>query len=134
MCPPQAPDVRQQDLGEDDIDISRIPLNIAYINRYGQSIFPVSKQPEIQNYICKNNLDIIHLQEVKNDSNSFSQCKFVINNLNIFANNKPDESYFGTASLVRSDLDVTDIHTDDDGQTIIFNAAGCTWGNFYLQA
>ena len=118
--------------GDDDADAVPIPINIAYINCYGQSKFPVSKQLEIQSFICQHKLDIIHLQKSKIDEDSFAQCGFVTSNFNIFANNKPDGSHFGTASLVRSDLDVSDIHTDNEGRVIVFNAAGCSWGNFYL--
>ena len=132
MCPPLVPVARHVGPSDDDTDAVPIPLNVAYINCYGQSKFPISKQLKIQSFICQNNLDIIHLQEIKVDQDSFSQFGFVSSNFNIFANNKPDGSNFGTASLVRSDLDVSDIHTDNDGRIIVFNAAECTWGNFYL--
>ena len=130
MSPPLVPDARHTGPCEDDQDAIPIPLNIAYINCYGQSKFPIHKQLEIQSLICQNSLDIIHLQETKIDQDSFAQCGFISSNFNIFSNNKPDGSYFGTVSLVRSDLDVSDIHTDNEGQIIIFNAAGCTWGKF----
>ena len=132
MCPPQVPDVRNVGPSDEDIDAAPIPLNVAYINCYDQSKFPISKQLEIKKIICQNNLNIIHMQEIKVDQDSFSQCNFISSNFNIFAINKPDGSNYGTASLVRSDLDVSDIHTDNDGRIIVFNAAGCTWGNFYL--
>ena len=109
-----------------------IAISIAYINCVGQSKFPVAKQLEIQSFICSQKLDIIHLQECKIDEDSFSNCGLVTNNFNIFSNNKHDESFYGTASLVRSDLEVTKIHTDDDRRVIVFDAAGCTWANFYL--
>ena len=38
-------------------------------------------------------------------------------------------SRYGT---VRSDLDLSNVHTDNDGRVIIFSATGCSWGNFYL--
>ena len=132
MCLPLVPVARHVGPSDDDTDSAPIPLNVAYINCYSQSKFPISKQLEIKNFICQNNLDIVHLQEIKVDQDSFSQCNFISMNFNIFANNKPDGSHYGTASVVMSDLDVTDIHTDNDGQIIVFNAAGCTWGNFYL--
>ena len=132
MCPPLVPVARHVGPSDDDTDAAPIPLNVAYINCYSQSKFPISKQLEIQNFICQNNLDVVHLQEIKVDQDSFSQCNFISMNFNIFANNKPDGSHYGTASLVRSDLDVTDIHTNNDGQIIVFNAAGCAWGNFHL--
>ena len=124
MCPPLVPIVSHQGPSDDDPYTDSIPVNIAYINCYGQSKFPISKQLEIQSFICQNKLDIVHLQECKIDEDSFAQCGFLTSNFNVFSNNKPDGSFFGTASLVRSDLDVTSIHTDDDGRVFVFNAAG----------
>ena len=109
-----------------------IPLTIAFINCVGQSKFPISKQLEIQSFICAQKIDILHLQECKIDEDSFSQCGYLNSNFNIFSNNKPDGSFYGTASLVRSDLEVTNIHTDDDGRVIVFDAAGCTWAKMYI--
>ena len=108
------------------------PIVIAFINCVGQSGFPISKQLEIQSYIITHKIDILHLQELKMDEDSFSQCGFISSNFNLFSNNKPDESFYGTATLVRSDLEVSITHTDDDGRVLIFDAAGCTWGNLYM--
>lgn len=131
MCLPLAPVVPEPGPSEDDHYVSHIPNNMAFINCYGQSEFPVSKQLEIQSFACSNSLDIIHLQECKIDEDSFAQCGFITSNYNVFSN-KPDGSCYGTASLVRSDLDVSKIHTNDNGRILIFNAAGCTWANMYL--
>ena len=94
-------------------------INIAYINCYGKSKFLIDKQLEIQSYVCTNKLDIIHLQECRIEEDTFAQCGFLTSN-----------SYFGTASIVRSDLPVSNIHTDNEGRVLIFDAAQCTWGNF----
>ena len=109
-----------------------VPITVAFINCVGQTKFPVSKQLEIQSNACTQNLDIIHLQDCKIDQDSFSKCGFLTSNFNIFVNNKPNDSFYGTATLIRSDLDVTNVHTDEDGRAIILDAAGCTWANFYL--
>ena len=114
MCPPLAPYVMHLGPSDYEADTISIPINIAYINCYGQSKLPISKQLEIQSFICQNKLDIIHLQEIKIYEDSFAQFGYVTSNFNIFANNKPDGSYYGTASLVRSGLDVSDINTDND--------------------
>ena len=105
---------------------------VAYINCVGQSKLPISKQLEIQSFVCTNNVDILHLQECRIDDDSFAHCGYLTSNFNIFSNNKPDDSHYGTASLVKSDLDVTNIHTDDDGRIIVFDAADSTWSNMYL--
>ena len=34
--------------------------------------------------------------------------------------------------MVRSDLDMTNTHTDDNGRILIFDAAGCIWANSYI--
>ena len=107
-------------------------LTLAFINCVGQSKFPLPKQLEIQNYIRSHKIDILHLQEVMIDDTSFSECHYVRNNFNLFSNNTPGNTPYGTASLVRSDIEVSNILTDNAGRIIIFDAAGCTWGNFYL--
>ena len=107
-------------------------LIVAFINCVGQTKLPISKQLEIQSFVCTNEVDILHLQECKIDDNSFAQCGFLMSNFNLFSNNKPDDSHYGTASLVKSNIEVTNVHTDNDGRVIVFNAAGSTWSNLYL--
>ena len=118
--------------GPSDKDKTQIPISIAFINCVGQSKFPVAKQLESQSYIFTQKLDIIHLQEYKIDEDSFSNCGFITKNFHIFTNNKPVDSFYGTATLVRSNIDVTNIHTDDDGRVINLDGAGGTWANFYF--
>ena len=130
MDPQLAPKAPQARPSKDDPPDNQI--NISFINCYGQSKLSTTKQLEIQSYVCSNKLDIIHLQECRIEDNIFAHCGFLISNFNIYSNNKPDGSHYGTASLVRSDLSVTNIHTDDDGRGLIFDAAKCTWGKFYL--
>mgnify|MGYP002637546871 FL=1 len=127
MDPSLIPQVNPDGFSEDSPSIT-----VALINCVGQSKLPIWKQLEIQSFVCTNEVDILHLQECKIDEDSFAQCGYLTSNFNIFSNNKPDESHYGTASLVRSDLDVTNIHTDDDGRVIVFDAAGSTWSNLYL--
>ena len=107
-------------------------LNISFINCVGQSRFTMSKQLEIQRYIKKHNIDILHLQECKIDDDSFGECPFVRSNFNIFSNNTQNDSFYGTASLVRCDLEVSNVRTDNDGRVIVFDAVSCTWVNMYL--
>ena len=109
-----------------------LPIVIAYINCVGQTKLPISKQLEIQSFVCTNKVDILNLQECRIDDDTFSQCGYLTSNYNLFSNNKPDDSHYGTASLVRSDIEVKNVHTDNDGRIFIFDAAGSTWGNFYL--
>ena len=129
MDPALAPQVTP--VGPSD-DRDSPSIVIAYINCVGQTKLPISKQLEIQSFVCSNKIDILHLQECRIDDDSFSQCGFLTSNFNLFSNNKPDESHYGTASLVRSDIEVSNIHTDNDGRILIFDAAGSTWSNLYL--
>jgi exonuclease III len=107
-------------------------LNIAYINCVGQDKFTVKKQLEIQQYVKSNNIDILHLQECKTDDDSFQNCSFIWANFNIIKNNTPNNTDYGTASLVRCDIEYTNLKTDSEGRIIIFDAVGSTFGNFYL--
>ena len=132
LVPPLAGPHGQGEESLDGAGEQSIPINIAYINCHGQTKFPISKQLEIQSFICQNKVDILHLQECKIDQNSFQKCGFITSNFNVISNNTPSDSHFGTATLVRSDITVSDIHKDGQGRNIIFNAAGCTWGNLYL--
>ena len=111
---------------------SKSSINVAFINCVGQTRFLLSKQLEIQNYMRTHNIDILHLQECRIDDESFSECQYVRSNFSIFTNNTKNNTCYGTASLVRSDLDVTNIRTDEDGRIIVFDAAGCSWANIYL--
>ena len=95
-----------------DNEVDFTPIIVAHINCVGQTKLPISKQLEIQSFVCTNKVDILHMQECKIDEDSFAQCGYLTSNFNVFSNNKPDESHYGTASLVRSDLDVSNIHTD----------------------
>ena len=103
MDPTLAPQVTP--VGPSD-DRDSPSIVIAYINCVGQTKLPISKQREIQSFVCSNKIDILHLQECRMDNDSFSQCGFLTSNYNLFSNNKPDESHYGTASLVRSDIKV----------------------------
>ena len=113
-------------------NLSTSCLNIAFINCVGQSKFNLAKQLEIQNFIKSQRLDILHLQEVKIDHDSFSECPFISSNFNVLSNNTTTDTFYGTASLVRCDLEVTNFHVDNNGRVIVFDAAGCTWANLYL--
>ena len=74
-------------------------INIAYINCVGQTKLTLSKQLEIQSYMKSHRVDILHLQECMIDNDSFGDCNYVRSNFNIFSNNTPNNTYYGTASL-----------------------------------
>ena len=105
---------------------------VAHINCYGQTKLPVSKQLEIQNFVSVNKIDILHMQECLISDETFQTCKFITSNFNNIPNNTPTLTHFGTASLVRCDIEISNIHRDDQGRAIVFDAVNCTWANLYL--
>ena len=111
---------------------SSTQARVAHINCVGQSGLNLAKQLEIQSFLITNTIDILHLQEVRISDNTFAQCGYISSNYNIISNNTPNNNNYGTASLVRWDLEVTNIHTDNSGRVIVFDAADCTWSNLYL--
>ena len=121
MDPQLAPNTQVTGSSKDDAYDNQV--NIAYITATANQSSLLQRNWKIQSYVCTNKLEIIHLQECRIDIDTFAQCGFLTINFNIYSNNKPDRSFYGTASLVRSNLSVTNIHTDNEGRVIIFNAA-----------
>ena len=52
-------------------------LNIAFINIRGQTGLNLAKQIQIEDFIRQNNLDILHLQEINVEEDTFSDCKLI---------------------------------------------------------
>ena len=107
-------------------------LTVGFLNIRGQSGLPVSKQLQIEAFAKINNCDIINLQEAHIDSESFTSCDFIQNNFNIIENNSDNK--YGTASLIKSELNFENVQTDTEGRAIIFDIGDMTFGNFYLQS
>ena len=104
-------------------------LSLAYMNIHGQSKLPTVKQLQIQDFIKYNNIDILHLQESDIDGDTFSDCNFITSSFNIITNNS--ETKYGTASLVRSDLNFENVQCDTGGRGIVFDIGNISFGNFY---
>ena len=62
-------------------------LNIAFLNTHGQSGLQISKQKNIEDFIRRNNVDILHCQEINIDENSFSSCSLISSDYYIVSNN-----------------------------------------------
>ena len=107
-------------------------LTIGYINIRGQSGLSVPKQLQIEAFAKLNKCDIINLQEAHLDSESFTSCDFIQKNFSIIENNSDNK--YGTASLIKSELNFENVHTDTKGRAIIFDIGDMTFGNFYLQS
>ena len=104
-------------------------LSISYINIRGHTGLNIDKQYQID-FIKVNNCDIIHLQEVNIESDTFSECSFIESNFSFITNNA--ENKYGTASLVKSDLLVENVMCDTAGRFLVFEIAGVTFANIYL--
>ena len=59
----------------------------AFINIHGQTGLTLAKQSQIEDFICRNRVDILHCQEINIDDDSFSQCNYIKSNFNILPNN-----------------------------------------------
>ena len=105
-------------------------LNIGYLNIRGQTGLTVVKQLQIEAFIKNNHCDILHLQEANIQDDSFSTCKLINSSYNILQNNSINK--YGTASLIKNDLQCDNIQMDSDGRIIIFDVGELTLGNIYL--
>ena len=107
-------------------------LNIFFINVRMQTGFSSVKQAEIEIMAKRFGMDVIHMQEVHITEETFSQCTFTQNNYNIVFNNNRTKN--GTASLVKTDLDISNVAMDNNGRVIIFDICEHTQVNLYLPA
>ena len=110
---------------------SRI-LTISYMNVHGQTKLPTVKQLQIEDFLKYNKIDILHLQESDLDPDSFSTCNFISSSFNIISNNS--ETKYGTASIIRSDLNFANVRCDTAGRAIVFDIGNTSFGNFYAQS
>ena len=104
----------------------------AFINIRGQTGLPVSKQLQIEQFIKDNNVDILHLQEVNIENDTFSECNTISSNFNIITNNSQNK--YGTASLVKNEFEVKNVAMDKEGRIIIFEVGSLTFGNMYIHS
>ena len=102
-------------------------LTIAYLNIHGQTGLPVTKQKQIEDFIIRNRIDILHCQEIDINEESFSQCYYLAANYNILKNNALNK--YGTATFVKNIFTAENIRTDILGRSIFFNIEDLTLGN-----
>ena len=107
-----------------------VSLRCGSVNIRQQTGFKIAKQKQIENFILKNRLDICSFQEIDCDTETFSNCDFIASSFNLITNNSPNK--FGTACLVKSDLEVQNLHFDSAGRVIIFDIADITIVSVYL--
>ena len=107
-------------------------LTIAIVNIHGQSGLKQPKQMQIQTFLKQHKINIIHLQEINILEDSFKNCNFINSNYNILQNNSPTK--YGTASLIKSDLDIDNVVCDSEGRALLFDVGNLMLGNLYLQS
>ena len=72
------------------------------------------------------------MQEAHIEENTFSECKLITSGYNIIANNSQNK--YGTASLIKNELEAENIVMDKEGRVIIFEVGGITCGNLYIHS
>jgi exonuclease III len=105
-------------------------IRIAFINIHGQSGLTYSKEKQIEDFVQRNNVDILHCQEINIDENSFSCCNFISANYHILSNNAINK--YGTATIIRNSFTAENVRMDTIGRAIFFNIDNLTLGNVYL--
>ena len=105
-------------------------LSIGYFNIRGQTGLSKIKELQIESIMKQNQCDILHLQEANIDEESFSSCDFIKSSYIILENNSLNK--YGTASLVKSDLEINNIKHDMEGRVLLFDVGDITVGNIYL--
>ena len=104
--------------------------SINYLECRSQTGFNLSKQLQIENFIKTYEIDVLHLQEVHFDDETFTQCRFISSSYTIIKNNS--NTKYGTGSLIRNNFQVEDIVLHHSGRIILFNIENVTFGNIYL--
>ena len=102
------------------------------MNIHGQSKLPLVKQKQIEDFVKQNKIDILHLQEIEICDETFSACDLLSSSYNLLSNNSMNS--YGTASLLRADLDYSNVKCDTNGRAIVFNIGDVTFGNLYAHS
>ena len=78
-------------------------LTISYLNIRGQTGFKLDKQFQVEEFLKQSKSDILHLQEIHMEDDSFEQCNYIKSSFSVISNNAVNK--YGTASLVKNDLE-----------------------------
>ena len=114
-------------MNQENVDYS---LRIGFMNIRGQTGLPISKQIQIEAFIIREKLDILHLQEINISEDSFTNCKTISNGFSIISNNAVNK--YGTATIIKSELSPENLLFDTKGRVIVFDIGGLTLANMYL--
>ena len=112
-------------------------LNISYLNMHGldtgQTGLQIPKQKQLEDFIRRNNIDVLHTQEINIVEDMFSQCHFLSSNYTSIQNNALNK--YGTATFLKTEYQPENIQVDTSlGRAIFFDILGLTLENVYLQS
>ena len=99
-------------------------LTISYLNIRGQTGFHLEKQSQIEEFLRYSQSDIWHIQEAHVGEDTFRECNYIENNYSVISNKATNK--YGTASLIKNDLQVENIKCDTGGRVILFEISGVT--------
>ena len=105
-------------------------LTLALVNIHGQTGLNQSKQMQIETFLHHHKIDILHLQETNILDDTFRNCNLINSSYNILINNSPTK--YGTATLIKSDLEAVNLVVDAEGRVLIFDIGNITFANLYL--
>ena len=102
------------------------------MNIQRQTKLDLVKQRQIEDFVKYNKIDILNVQEIDISDDTFSECNFISSSFNIIPNNS--DNGYGTACLIRSDLDYSNVRCDTSGRAILFKISDVSFGNFYAHS
>ena len=105
-------------------------LKIAFMNIRGQTGLTNTKQLQIESFIIREKIDVLHLQEINISEDSFSSCNTISSSFNIISNNAANK--YGTATIIKSDFTPVNVLFDTKGRAIVFDIGSITLANIYL--
>ena len=105
-------------------------LKLGFMNIRGQTGLTLAKQVQIESFIIRENIDVLHLQEINITEDSFSTCNTISSGFSIISNNAINK--YGTATIIKSDFSPENLLFDTKGRVIVFDIGDITLANIYL--
>jgi exonuclease III len=99
-------------------------LKVGFMNIRGQTGLTSTRQIQIESFIIREKLDILHLQEISITEESFTSCNTISSSFSIISNNAVNK--YGTVTIIKSDFSPENILFDTKGRVIVFDIGGIT--------